>query len=613
MFRHSVEDHRQIRSAIIMMFLGIATIGRLAMSLTLHMWFPYSQLADDWLLMSYSLPWYEHSTSHYKLAKNQGFSFWIRIIHATGINVDVMYFMLWLCAAALTALAMHRFFRTRWLTIFSYLYVLWNPLAFEFWSGTRVYRNSVFAPFMFILLALLILYLTAFGPWFSQRPTYRFTTAADFSPDGRRRNLLQGIALIIFFAVIGLVFSLVYDLKEDSIWLIPMFVVIIGIKVIESIRMKAPWLTKATTILLCIVPLIVSFAGIQTIKFANYQRFGVYLLNTRTTGEVAGFISRIYQIDSPNQNQKIWTPVDSIDRAFAASPTLRQYPQIQHFVEHNDFAFPNIHERPLTGDYISWQMLAALNATIGMDDERQVQDLFRQANTEIDAAFASGALPRTHKISLTKSLVPRTPEEITGLVAPSIRYYVNALTLTSQYRVSIGENDDVDYNNPKSWIGLQQLNIDLQNPNPQVIPWFSADDARLVARNIVRMYRLVNAAMVLAFAVIFIGAIHDGIRRRALHQWKYLALSLCLFSYAFVYTFFAYWYAQYLENPNTTFFYITGLIMPLLCIGLLIGLGAPKNPHGNLDTGIPPATYRSNRRARIVRGKAMISRTPDRG
>ncbi|KAB5607898.1 hypothetical protein [Bifidobacterium jacchi] len=68
----------------------LATIGRLTMSLTSHMWFRYDQVADDWLLMSQSLPDYAQAKNHYRLAKNQSFSMWLSIIYETGINVDVI-------------------------------------------------------------------------------------------------------------------------------------------------------------------------------------------------------------------------------------------------------------------------------------------------------------------------------------------------------------------------------------------------------------------------------------------------------------------------------------------------------------------------------------------
>lgn len=127
--------------AVVAFFLAVCTGFRLVVSLTLHMWYAWDQMADDRLLMDQSLPGYFESQGRYKLAKNQGYSLWLRFIAGTGINVDVAYFLIWFVAAVLVAVAIWRLFHKRWLSLFAYMYVLWNPLAFDNWIGIRVYRN----------------------------------------------------------------------------------------------------------------------------------------------------------------------------------------------------------------------------------------------------------------------------------------------------------------------------------------------------------------------------------------------------------------------------------------------------------------------------------------
>ena len=122
----------------------IATAFRFMMSVTLHMWYAYTQVADDALLMSYSFDDYFSSTDYYKLAKNQAYGYFLRFVSWSGINIDIVYFLVWLIAAILMSIAMYRLFSTLWISMASYIYILWNPIAFESWQahGSTVIRFS---------------------------------------------------------------------------------------------------------------------------------------------------------------------------------------------------------------------------------------------------------------------------------------------------------------------------------------------------------------------------------------------------------------------------------------------------------------------------------------
>lgn len=552
----------------------IATAFRFMMSVTLHMWYAYTQVADDALLMSYSFDDYFSSTDYYKLAKNQAYGYFLRFVSWSGINIDIVYFLVWLIAAILMSIAMYRLFSTLWISMASYIYILWNPIAFESWQGTRVYRNSLLTPVLFILVALLVVFLTFTIPrTLSTAPAHASAASSAYN----RQHVLHLPQLLRFSLlgiIIGLLFTFIYDLKEDSVWLVPMFVFVLGVKSFMVARTSLPTSKKVGIVLLCILPAFVSFLGLQTLKFCNYRNFGAYQLNTRCSGEIAGFVYRIYKIDSPHQNPIIWAPADSIEKAESVSPTLRSEPSIIQYVETRDFAFPNIRQNPLKGDFVTWQMLPAIADTkMGMKDEKPAQLFFAQVNREIDEAFNDGRLKKTDKISIAPSLVPRTPAQITEMLKPSWNMFLNSFILMTNYTVTYHRNTPTykadTVADPE---GLEQLNIDPMNPNPTVIRGFSFSDAQNVARNSVRVYRIINVLLALILICSFAAAVRGSIRGDSRKLALY-GLSLCLIAYGFVYSFFVYWFVQYVGNDYVQFFYTTGPITPLLCTGLLLGLG----------------------------------------
>lgn len=567
-----------IRRSLFLVLLAALTIMRFIQSITLHMWFAFSQTADDQLLMSYSFDDYVDSTSHYKLAKNQAYGFFLKAVGWSHINVDIVYFIVWFLAAVFMACAIQSFFFKAWLSALAYVYILWNPLAFENWQGTRLYRNSLLTPAICLLLSLLMLYMTSTTALWSKTGKSDKRTvslAANDKKTHTRSTFVRSLALwfgvICLMIFLGLTFAFVYDLKEDSLWLVPVYLFVVMVQIFRVIRSQADRTTKLLIIVLCILPLLVTYTGIQSIKAYNKRHFGVSLLNTRTSGEIAKFVSYTYQVKSKDQTPRIWSPAGSIEAVANASPTLKSQPGILDFVEHQDFAAPDIHVHPLTGDFLSWQMLAAIDRTIGMDDEQRTQKFFHQVNAEVEAAFKDGRLKRTDKFTPSLNLVPRQPDQIAGLLRPSFRMFLNSYTLLQLYEVShdVNQTNRNIYNRK----GLAQVNVDINNPNPQPVSWFSIDKARTVARLDVHLYRIVNLVLSLIFLIALCKATRAAAAERNLADLAFPGLSLCLFIYAFAYSFFVAWYIEYLDNIYAQFFYTTGSITPFIVTGLLIGLG----------------------------------------
>lgn len=571
---HKAQDgqpYHAIAGCLVILTLIILTLGRLAMSVTLHMWFAANQRADDGLLMSYSMSDYPSTHDPYKLAKNQGYGFFLRVVSWSKVNIDIVYFGVWLLAAVLTACALYSFFHIVWLSLISYCYVLWNPLAFENWLGTRLYRNSLIPPSLFILIALLMLYLTS-----GQHPRVKRKSRTSQLPwKSITATVLQVSGRVIFYLLLGLVFAFVYDLKEDSAWLIPMFLFVVGIKLVQVIQQtRVQVWKKCLTLLLTLLPLVSAAGCLQAVRLYNDHNFGVALLNTRTQGAMAGFTSRVYQVASPHQSPRIWATADALDAVERVSPTLRSQPTIMDYIRHRDFAAPSIYTHPIEGDFLTWQLIGATDSSLGMDDEGRVQSFYQKVNKEIDTAFEKGDLIRSRKIRLSSSLPGRTPQQITSLIGPSADMLADTITLGRYYEHSKGKNV---FENSKKPIpnkkDLQQLNIDAHDPNPQVLPWFTSQQAKTVAQVDVVLYRIINICLCL----VFLYNVFWAAKRLVHRQWRdtvAVGLSLALIAYAFIYAFAVSWFIEYTANLYFQFFFTVGSITPLVIVALLLAAGS---------------------------------------
>lgn len=549
------------------------TVMRAVMSFTLHMWFAWNQGADDYLLMSQALKGYGSSDNSMTLAKNPGYGYWLRFVSKMGMSADSAYFLIWLLAAVAMSVALWRLFHNLFVMVLTYLYVLWNPLAFENWLGTRLYRNSLIAPLTFIVLGLLILYLQSVVPMRSTRidTDESASSTCRRTKDQSRLRPWNYLAFVGIGVLTGISMSLLYLLKEDSIWLLPMFVFGVLLKIGLALRNGTGLGEKIVVSILSLMPVLVFLGGVSASVEHNDKRFGVAMLNTRTEGELAGFVSRVYQVDSDAQTTTIWAPPSSIRQVVDASPTLKSEPDLIDHLYHSGFSAPDIDQKPLRADFLTWQIRLAVQNSIGWTNESDIQHFFGRANGEIDKAFKEGKLKKTDKFFLSPNMLPRSPEQIGELFGPSIKAFRWNFNVVSVYNPTTGENQtDAD---PKNVEGLQKAGINVHDPNPSYFRFFTVERARGVSVALTKIYACLNVGLVLVMlASVALAALRMNKRRSG--EGMVILLGILLLVYAFVYGFSVAWFTQFIENDHIKFFYTTGSTAPLVCTALLLTLGA---------------------------------------
>lgn len=525
---------------------------------------------DDQLLVSYAFGSRFQSDGIFSLAKNPGYGYWLFAMSKLGLSVDVSQFLIWVAAAMACAFAFLTVFRRRWLAIVVYAYVLMNPIAFDDQLGTRVYRNSLFPPLLFLLLGLCILWIAYRTPIFGgSKLELRKSSQSSRSLVLCKTECLQYGFLGL---LLGLFFLLLMILKEDSIWCIPIALLALCYKVVSVVRSRYDWKSVRKFVALSLVPLLVACGGLATVKAVNAHCFGVNLLNTRTEGEIAQFVSKVYSIDSGDQNDTLWAPKSSIESAFSASNTLSSNPKLLDNLEHYGFAYPDIDVSPLKGDFLTWQIRIAYDQTFGWHDEKSIQAFFSKANDEIDSAFESGELNKTSKKFLSGMLVPKHVVDAVLLLPQSLRFVWHSLTFDGfSYTVNTnGKSVDPTNLHEDEW---NRLGIDVTNPEPSsALPFFNAQAVSVFLQ---RVYQVVNIALFGCCLFLFATRIIDR-RKWGKGQVIVLIAILGLMLYALAYCFSTAWFVGFLADGRTlsewndvSFFYYACIAIPFIDVSLL--------------------------------------------
>lgn len=390
----------------------IATIFRFILAQLLGNWYPSDSMHDDQLLIQYAflLDHFFEPTS-FTLVKNIAYPLFIDFVYLTGISYTHVLTIVWVIAAYFTLKMFSYLTKNKWFLVFSYIYVLFIPTAFEVWMGTRLYRNSIIAPFVLLTFALMLILL--------------FRVVYD---KGRK------IGTFGYTFALGLVFSFTYFIKEDGFWLMPCLLLTILVILTIIIYRKVSTRTfrareTISTITLFLVPLLIFVGSSNIYKSVNHYFFGVYEINTRTEGELGEFVNNIYKIQSNNRTTYIWAPYDAIEKAFKASPTFQKHPELIEEIKTTPWSQGDILQNPIYGDFLTWVLRDALVASDLWESEVDVSNLFGQINHELDKAFKTGKLEKDTRIQITSSAGGKTISEIFNLKREVIQSYKGVICL----------------------------------------------------------------------------------------------------------------------------------------------------------------------------------------
>ena len=548
-------------------FLSIVTLFRIFLSQWIGNWYPSSQTFDDYILVTYA-----NITEHFRtpninsLIKDMGYPLFLDFVHLTGLSYNIVLSIIWVIAAILMVRLFSRFGLQPIFLIFIYLFVLFTPCAFDYYVGTRLYRNSIIAPFLFIVFALMLILIVD------------VLKNKDISA---KKILLNIIALSFFF-------TFTYYIKEDGFWMLPclalMFAICIGISLYHYFKNKDNRnpIRLLRLIIMLFLPLILFYAGTNFYKGVNYHFFGVYEINTRTEGKLEKFVSSIYKIKSDHRDKKIWAPYDAIEKAFYASETLQKYPELEESIL-NTVWFDG-GKSMIAGDFLTWVLRTSLDSTGLWKSDAQINELFAQVNEEISQAFVDGTLEKDDRISLTSSGGSRTFSEILELQDEITQTYRTSILMEGY----VAQKGQTEYNRLESCSTASYITnmnfLPIENGYTAGFQEKKAMVGNSIASGIIKLYSILNPMLCLIAIVGFFLTLISLLARKnqASKETKRLfvfALST-VFVFAgmsLVYAFGISWFSEFIWretniiNINILTPYTIGIV-PLLCLVELFGL-----------------------------------------
>jgi len=491
---------------------------------------------DDYLMIGYaSLNTHFQNYDMLSLVKTMSYPLFLAASHVLGLSYRFSLALIWIIAALVVLFAVRRFTKNRWFLAAVFTFVLFSPTAFDSDIGLRVYRNAILAPCTVITVGLML-----------------HLVLGVLLKDRLRKNILVSIGL-------GFAFSFYYYIKEDSVYMMPLLIVV-------ALVCLALWLYRAKkgpgfkqgflkVFWVALIPLLIFVGCTNAYKAINNKYFGVYETNTRNEGAFGGFASRVLRVEDPEKTYALWVPYSTVLKVWNASPTLQAEPGLLEALLADTWD-GDIQSGQVLADHFFWKLRLVLSAQGYYENEQKAEGFLSRVNADLDAAVANGGLKLfDDRIYLSSQAPGRTFDEILSL-GPLVAEGVHAHLMYEGY--SSTENNSFTEMTPEFVLQDKDPKIDqadfILNENLDKPDSFSIREFTFfldMANRICQLYRLL-AYPVIAVSVLGIAALFVRLVRRRAHPLDVLAscaLFVCL-GYALLVVFGIAWWGQWFTGAE---------------------------------------------------------------
>ncbi|MCR5026525.1 MAG: hypothetical protein K6A34_03665, partial [Methanobrevibacter sp.] len=81
------------------------------------------------------------------LAKTMSYPLFLFLVNISGLSYKFCLSVFWIIASLVLTYGIQKFVcKNKLVLLFSFVFIIFLPIAFDSWGGTRIYRNSILVP-----------------------------------------------------------------------------------------------------------------------------------------------------------------------------------------------------------------------------------------------------------------------------------------------------------------------------------------------------------------------------------------------------------------------------------------------------------------------------------
>lgn len=329
----------------------------------------------------------------------------------SGLTFRGLNTALYCIACLIFILAVRPVVKRRWIWLLCFALLLFNPISFALQTSQRIYRNGISLwqlPIIFGCLSALFL----------------------------RRH--QGWKTLLAWAILGgVTLGAFLQTREDGVWIYPFVLVSAAVTIIAVLKeegLKRAWKQA----LLFLLPLALALAANGAVALINEAYYGAPIVNDRSNGNYAKVMRDLYLITPDAQEDALYQSdayaeqyyniyVSTVEKAFAASPTLRSAAQpIRDAIAMWDSG-EDLKDGEPYADHILFAIRDGVRGAGYYRSLPETESFYGQVHQELQTAFMNGTLSKrgislsalaaplkTGDLKKTLSLLPGTVKQVIG-------------------------------------------------------------------------------------------------------------------------------------------------------------------------------------------------------
>lgn len=330
---------------------------------------------DDILMIDYAeklsegewLGLYDNTT----LLKRISYPIFLTISHLSNIDYTTMLGLFWTGSVLLLAYSFRKIISNKIILFIMYIYVLFSPVMISFRYGQSMYRHAIIPGAVVLCIATLV------GLFYDRKNKSAFFWS--FSA--------------------GISFSFFWNIREDTIWLLPFFCGALFITSIYLFFENNKKISKRTVFIL-ITPLIIFFSVNFTIKMVNLSNYGKYTSTELFESNYTNLVNLLSSIDEDPDLRKekgIIVSKKTLNKLYDISPTLSS---ISEYIESDMYQSfwqtigDNKNDGEMFSGYFFWALRDAVQSAGYYNSAKESNEFYGKIYNEIYTAIENGEIKK---------------------------------------------------------------------------------------------------------------------------------------------------------------------------------------------------------------------------
>lgn len=293
----------------------------------------------------------------------------LHISYLTGLGI------FWTVSVVVLIVVLKKVIKNKVGLLLAYIFILFNPVMYSATFGQVIYRNAIVPGAVVLAIASLIGLFT-------------------------RRNESKKV-LLLWSLFSGACFAFFWNIREDSIWLLPFYAAALVITIIYLLvenKKDKKLIQKVAIIFISAVCVLIVNNGI---KLVNYINYGVYTDTELFDTSFSKVKNLLINIDEEeDEKDGITVSRATLNRLFEVSPTLKEIePFVGPYMYDNFWQLvgDNVDDGEVYGGYFFWAIRDAVQAAGYYESGEIANEFYSKVYDEINQAIDAGEIKLVSK------------------------------------------------------------------------------------------------------------------------------------------------------------------------------------------------------------------------